>query len=226
MPYHLNKNLTKEFVADALNQNLPGEKAHQIMKPNGRSLLIPENEKQVKKSAILILIYPDENELKFCLTKRNEQLKHHPGQISFPGGKCESHESEPITTALRETEEEIGIHFSKIEILGELSTLYVPVSKFKIYPFIGWTNQKPNFKINQFEVDEIITLPLKSILDNNYKAIKTVKTSWGKTKVPCYFIENNLIWGATSMMIAELEVILKQHYSHREAHLNNDDICQ
>lgn len=227
MQSHLNKiKLTKEFLESALNENLPGKKAHQTMMPKGRSLSIPKNEKKIKRSAVLILIYPEQDELQFCLTKRNEKLKHHPGQISFPGGKCESYEINPLDTALRETEEEIGVHPSDVKILGKLSELYISVSKFKIHPFVAWTPKKPIFNINRIEVDELISLPLNTILNKTNKTIKTVKTVMGRIDVPCYFIGDKLVWGATSMMLAELELILRKHYSHQESRSNNDDIDQ
>lgn len=216
-------NLSKELIINALRQELPGKVAQQTMLPDGRTLLIPINNNKIKNSAVLILIYPIENELNICLTRRSHELKYHPGQISFPGGKCEPYDKNPLETALRETEEEIGIDTAKLEILGKLSDLYVSVSNFNISPFVAWSAQIPVFKMNTVEVDEIISLPLNTILVDDNKTNKMVITSYGNIEVPCYYIENYLIWGATSMMIAELEAILKQHCYHRATHSNNDD---
>ena len=216
-------NITIEKISEALTHQLPGRSAHLRMVPAGRSLSIPEGSKNIKKSAVLMLLYLHEDQLYFCLTKRNHSLKHHPGQISFPGGRCETNETNPLSTALRETEEEIGVKPIDVNILGKLSELYIPVSNFIIHPYIGWISKKPTFNINTYEVDELITLPLHSILDEENKKTMPVETSIGSLNVPCYYINGKLIWGATSMMIAELEVILKQHYAHRATHSDTAD---
>ena len=197
--------------------------AHQKMAPKGRSLAVPDLSQKVKKSAVLILLYPENGELQICLTKRNDLLKHHPGQISFPGGRCEKHETDPMLTALRETEEEIGVPQKEVQVLGKLSTLYIPVSNFIIHPYIGWIATKPTFSINTSEVDKVITLPLFLFLDEDSQKKMPVETSIGPFEVPCYFISGQLIWGATSMIIAELEAILRQHRGHRVKHSDNAD---
>ncbi|MDA3930389.1 MAG: CoA pyrophosphatase [Prolixibacteraceae bacterium] len=205
-----------DTIYKILEQSLPGIKAHSKMLPKGRSLSYAN--KIVRESAVLILLYPENNKLYFCLTQRNSNLKHHPGQISFPGGRCENHDSNPSETALRETEEEIGVNSSTIKLLGQLSDVYVSVSNFNIHTFIGWVPKKPQFKLNASEVEKIITLPLHSIRKSQNHSTETINTSNGKMLVPCYKIEDYVIWGATSMMIAELEVLLEKHYSRREEH--------
>lgn len=208
-------NITIEQLKLALKKPLPGEKAHLRMLPKGRKLTHTENDSSIKKSAVLMLLYPENNELFFCLTKRNLKLRHHPGQISFPGGRCEKHETDPWLTALRETEEEVGLNRDQIQFVGRLSDVYVSVSNFNIHPYIGYSRKKPTFVVNDDEVDELICLPLHSIFLEKNHSKRKLKTRQGTYEVPCYVINENIIWGATSMMIAELEVLLTQHYSHR-----------
>lgn len=215
--------ITLEFISEALLHQLPGKRAHKKMVPEGRSLSIPNNIQNIKKSAVLILLYPKDDQLYFCLTKRNSKLKHHPGQLSFPGGQCEKNETDPAVTALRETKEEIGIEPINIQILGKLSELYIPVSNFLIHPYIGWISKEPKFTINTNEVDKLFLLPLNAIINNDHKKTMPVETSQGVLDVPCYLIDEQLIWGATSMMIAELEVILKKQNTHRAIDLDNAD---
>ena len=210
--------ITIDNLISALKAPLPGASAHTTMLPKGRKLDYDSNKPNIKKSAVLMLIYPNNGELFFCLTKRNAKLKHHPGQISFPGGKCEKHEIDTVETALRETEEEIGIERNHIQILGRLSDVYVSVSNFIIHPYIGYISRKPDFKINRKEVDELIVLPLNSILNMANRTERDIETSIGVLRVSCYLINDYVIWGATSMMIAELEALLRKHYSHRGAH--------
>lgn len=210
--------ITIEHIIEALQKPLPGKDAQINMLPNGRELIEAGNDPSVITSAVLILIYPENDELFFCLTKRNSNLKHHPGQISFPGGRCELHEKDPSKTALRETEEEIGVPQNQIQLLGKLTEVFVIVSNFNIHPYIGYCAKKPNFIINHKEVEELIELPLHSIFPKENHTERKMETRLGNITVPCYLINEHVIWGATSMMIAELEAILASHYSRREAH--------
>ncbi|MFA9389498.1 MAG: CoA pyrophosphatase [Prolixibacteraceae bacterium] len=225
MPDQFSK-ITIQEIISSLKEPLPGQRAHMKMLPGGRSLTLPTNYSQVKKSAVLILLFYEQGLLHFCLTKRNSNLKNHPGQISFPGGRCEKYETDPWETALRETDEEIGIPPHQIQFLGKLSDVFVSVSNFNIHPYIGFIQEKPTFIINHKEVEKLIVLPLHSLFTEENHAIEMLETRNGKMNVPCYLIEDHVIWGATSMMIAELEVLLKQHYSGQEEHLNNADSDQ
>jgi len=207
----INHHITKQTLVAALNEKLEGSDAHFRMLPNGRKP-IPDDHSKVKYSAVMMLFYLENENLMMCLTRRNERLKHHPGQISFPGGRCEPHENDnPLLTALRETQEEIGVDPNEIEILGRLSALYVSVSNFIIHPYIGWIGTAPNFVMNEHEVDEIMTIQTKLLFEPQNQIHKPVETSMGIIDVPCYFVNEYVIWGATSMMIAELEEKLKQY---------------
>jgi len=133
-------------------------------------------------------------------------MKFHAGQIAMPGGQIEKGETQ-LQTALRETEEEIGITSDKIEILGSLSELYVSVSGFLIHPFVGWLKAKPKFTINKNEVEKTILFPV-SKYKNTFDQIE-LNTVTGKLKVPCIKFENEILWGATAMILAEFYDVLK-----------------
>ncbi|MBN2262349.1 MAG: hypothetical protein JW735_05510, partial [Prolixibacteraceae bacterium] len=92
-----------------------------------------------------------------------------------------------------------------------------------VSPFVGWTDTKPAFQINKNEVDELIDIELSAFLDSNNRSKIQVDTNIGLINAPCYQINGYTIWGATSMMIAELEAKLKQYYSRRAEHSNNAD---
>lgn len=207
--FEITRNISPAFLANLLKKELPGSEAHKKMLPMGRSITLPSNASTVKYSAVLLLLFEKDNELHFCLTKRNNGLKHHAGQISFPGGRCEPFEKDFSTTALRETEEEIGVHRNEIQLLGSLSEVYVQVSNYLIKPYIGFCHQHPNFKINPFEVDEVISVPLSLIFTDGSHQTKDVTTSIGTIKAPCYQLAEHTVWGATAMMLAELEELLK-----------------
>jgi 8-oxo-dGTP pyrophosphatase MutT (NUDIX family) len=204
-----------EAIKEALKIELPGINAHKRMAPPNREIIKPENVENIFTSAVLLLIFPIENELHLCLTRRTENMKNHPGQISFPGGRCEIHEKDPVVTALRETHEEIGIDSNKISIIGKLSDVYIPVSKFIIHPYVGFSTSALKFRVNKSEVDQLIVIKLSEFINPDSRITKNINTTTGKMDVPCYFINGHVIWGATSMMIAELEAILTQYYSRR-----------
>ena len=191
-----------------LNKKLPGEISHKKMLPDGRILEAPSyGLSSTKKSSVLLLLFPENKEIYTCLIKRPAHMKHHAGQIALPGGRIEDDES-AIDTALRETEEEIGIHSQKIKILGQLSELYVEVSRFIIQPFVGWLAEKPQFVINSNEVEKIILFPLyKYMTARQYIDIKTIT---GRLQVPCIKYKQEIIWGATAMILSEFLEIIKK----------------
>jgi 8-oxo-dGTP pyrophosphatase MutT (NUDIX family) len=201
--------ITIENIRRALLKNLPGEESHLRMLPKNRTLKAPEDKNILKHSSVLLLLFPENGNLKICLIKRPMHMKHHAGQIALPGGRIEKGET-AIETALRETNEEIGIDTSSIEILGSLSELYVEVSRFLIHPFVGWLPNKPEFIINTAEVEKIILFPLNRFLSNPDEIeLETVR---GKLKVPCVHFENEVIWGATAMILSEFFDLLNSNY--------------
>ena len=127
-------------------------------------------------------------------------MKHHAGQIALPGGRIEKGET-ALETALRETWEEIGITSDQIVILGSLSEIYVQVSRFQIHPFVGWLDKKPEFVINENEVEKTISFPLK-LTTNSFEEVE-LETLTGTLKVPCFRFEDEIIWGATAMILSE-----------------------
>ena len=195
-------------IKKALSQTLPGQVSHKKMLPLNRELSAqPDVLSRIKHSSVLLLLFVENGELNACLIKRPAHMKHHAGQIALPGGRIEKGET-AFETALRETWEEIGVPENKIEILGSLSELYVEVSGFNIQPFVGWLKQKPDFKINTHEVEKVILFPLIHLTsDFNEVELETVK---GRIPVPCIRFENEIIWGATAMILSELKDILER----------------
>ncbi len=198
--------LDAENIKKALSQTLPGSTSHRKMLPINRELVANSDEQTLlKNSSVLLLLYPENNELHVCLIKRPVHMKHHAGQIALPGGRIEKDET-ALETALRETQEEIGILPIEIEILGTLSELYVQVSRFQIHPFVGWINQKPEFIIDKNEVEKTISFPLKN-MENAIEEVE-LKTILGTLKVPCFQFEGEIIWGATAMILSEFYDLL------------------
>jgi 8-oxo-dGTP pyrophosphatase MutT (NUDIX family) len=193
--------ITKKDIKKALAGNLRGIVSHQKMMPPNRKLRAANSDKKrLKPSSVLLLLFFENDELLICLIKRPANMKHHAGQVALPGGRIDFGET-PLETALRETWEEIGITADNIEILGSLSELFVDVSGFLIHPFVGWLAKKPTFKINPAEVEKTLLFPLFKFKDKlDETELETVS---GKLKVPCFFFEGEVIWGATAMILAE-----------------------
>lgn len=191
-----------------LKQELPGEKAQQIMLPSLR-LNKNSNEPPIK-SSVLILLYPFDNDIYTVLTKRAEYNGVHSSQISFPGGKYEDIDKNLIHTALRETYEEIGVNPDLINIIGQISPVYIPVSNYIAQPFIGYTTVKPNFKIDNFEVKSIINVKISELQQTKNKKIGNFTVKNKKIEAPYFNAYGYKIWGATAMVLSEFLKIVKQ----------------
>lgn len=204
----------KTYLKAALQQELPGNNAHNKMLPPGRRLKSFDYElSSVKQSSVLVLIFPVNDKLYTCLTKRPSTMKYHPGQISFPGGKVEKEDVSAEMTALREAREEVGIDTSSIEVLGKLSDFYLEISKFSIQPFLAWSDQKPEFLLNSDEVEELVLFPLSDFIENENILETELQTLTGMLRVKYFPFNDKMVWGATAMILSELIEILKKQNS-------------
>ncbi|HCE56927.1 MAG TPA: CoA pyrophosphatase [Prolixibacteraceae bacterium] len=194
-------------IKEVLQCELPGTSSHLKMLPSARKLKAdPEELVSAKHSGVMLLLFERNEELYALLIKRPEHMKHHASQIALPGGRTEPGET-ILESALRETWEEIGIVSDKIEILGKLSDLYVQVSKFVIHPFVGWIENINTLNVNKNEVEKIIAFPLKKM---NAEIDETdINTVTGTIKVPCFKFDDEIIWGATSMILMEFYDLIK-----------------
>jgi len=194
------------------NTQLPGIEAQFKLAPKMR---LEYNAKKIeannpKIAAVLALLYPNQNnEVSLLLTKRANYIGTHSGQISFPGGKFEKSDLNLKETALRETFEEVGIFQEKIDIVREITEVYIPPSNFSVTPFIGILNDIPVFKLNS-EVAKIIEIPFPDLLDDTMLASISISNSYMKeTSVPCFNFDGSVIWGATAMILSEIKELLK-----------------
>ena len=163
-----------------------------------------------KRAGVLALFYPNEQqETTFLLTQRASYQGTHSAQISFPGGKLDLNDANLQETALRETHEEVGIHPKNIEIIRELTDVYIPPSNFLATPFLGYTTKKPTFKLNH-EVAQTIEVLVSDLLDEKNITSAILDTSYmKKVEVPCFKIQDFIIWGATAMMLSEIKELLR-----------------
>ncbi|MBL4644188.1 MAG: CoA pyrophosphatase [Flavobacteriaceae bacterium] len=163
-----------------------------------------------KKAAVLALFYPNENnETCFLLTQRARYNGTHSAQISFPGGKIEASDKNLAQTALRETFEEVGIKQELITIVREITDVYIPPSNFLATPFLAYSEQKPLLRINH-EVDHTFDVKLADLLDDTNISSINITTSYAnKVDVPCFKLNNYIVWGATAMILNEIKELLK-----------------
>ncbi|SHN07047.1 CoA pyrophosphatase [Polaribacter sp. KT 15] len=164
-----------------------------------------------KKAAVLALFYPNENnETTFILTERASYKGTHSAQISFPGGKIDVSDKNLEATAIREANEEIGIKTASVEIIRELTDVYIPPSNFLATPFIGYLSKRPKF-ITNYEVETTIEVLLEDLLNDTSLTTVNLSTSYMKnTDVPCFKLNGYVVWGATAMMLSEIKELLKQ----------------
>jgi 8-oxo-dGTP pyrophosphatase MutT (NUDIX family) len=191
---------------------LPGSEAQYKLAPSYRppaKELFYDSSKH-KLSAVLLLLYPGQDlKAKIVLTKRTQSLKNHSGQISFPGGRYDNNDIHIKQTALRETEEELGIEQEKLIVLSELSSLYIPPSNFFVHPFVACLDSKPNFKFNKSEVDSLLEIEIQQLISNQSLSKTTIQFAHNmKAEVPCFNFDNNIVWGATAMILSEFKELL------------------
>lgn len=198
-----------EKLEEELAKPLPGIEAQQrLSPPERRNAEYPLH--NVKKSAVLILLYRINGELKTVFIKRAEYDGIHSGQVSLPGGVYENVDGNMQNTALRETQEETGLSPDNIRVIGTLTSLHIPVSNYLVYPFVGFCANEPEFHPDPVEVSYLIETSITELLkpENRKKKIMTIGDS--AIEIPYFDIEGNHIWGATAMIISEfLEVIGK-----------------
>ncbi len=158
-------------------------------------------------SAVLLPLFQKNRETHILLTKRTDRVEHHKGQICFPGGAFNYEDLDCLTTALRETEEEIGIEMDAVEVLGELDHM-VTLSNFRICPYVGIIPYPYPFKLSPFEVERLIELPLDYLLKQT--ELKEAPFDYqGRSVINLYFdYQGDIIWGATARILKNFVDIL------------------
>jgi len=200
-----------ERLRQSLKGPLPGALAHEPLRATPIGELRPNFEHRTppKPGSVLILLYPDRGEIKFPLTKRPEYLGAHSGQVSFPGGKAEPGET-VVETALREGEEEIGIRSSDIEVIGQLSEFFVIPSNFLVTPVVGIQRSRPVFSPDPIEVVRVLEGTIGNIIRDDAVAVRDITAARiYNLRAPHFLIDDEIVWGATAMMLNELREVVR-----------------
>ena len=161
------------------------------------------------EASVLIPVLTFKKNLEILLTKRSTNLKNHSGQIAFPGGKKEKFDSSPIETALRETEEEVGLSQHLVEIVASLPT-HKTATGFKIRPYIGIISQPFEETLRCGEVDEVFTVPFDHILNEKNFSIQTRKWNGSQRKYYAVPYGPYYVWGATARILLNLSKALSR----------------
>ena len=189
-------------------QFLPGKEAHRKMAPFRATdeNFIPR--KNAKLSATMLLLYPKENELFSVLIQRTASKGVHSAQIALPGGKKDQDDLHLEHTAHRETLEEIGV--PKIQTIGQLTEVYIEPSNFLVFPYIGFVQHVPSFKLQTEEVDELIEYPISLLQNESIVQKSKMKTAlYGTFDVPIFNINDKKVWGATAAILSEFKEVMK-----------------
>ncbi len=202
----------KENLKARLELPLPGQSSQMKMVPEARRREIEQrsDHSHARKAAVLICFFPDEkDDIRLVLIRRNEYEDVHSGQISFPGGRNEESDPDMIYTALREAEEETNIMINQVEVLGEITPVYIPPSNFIVNAVIGWTAEIPTLIPDPSEVSEILTLSVEELTDlANLQHRNIPHREFKLIDVPCFYIQGHIIWGATAMILMEVVDII------------------
>lgn len=195
--------------------SLPGENAHYKMAPIERlkALTTIARDKNVaRRASVLALFYPSESDVTHLLLILRKTYKGvHSAQVGFPGGKAEEEDESAMATALRETEEEVGVPQNAVTVVKEMTEIYIPPSDFFVQPFIGYTEKMPKFIAQVEEVEALIEVPLSHFMDDSVCTTKKITTSYATDiDVPAYFLNGHIVWGATAMMLSEIREVLQQ----------------
>lgn len=191
---------------------LPGRDAQEKMAPYP----VDENRfkeninRPAKPGGVMILLYPHENDIYLPLMKRPTYNGAHSGQVSFPGGKYEPEDQNLITTALRETEEEIGVSTDQVGLLGQLSELFIIASNFKVHPSVGYVTSRPSFIADPVEVEEVLEVSLSQLYDLSQRGVEPMRFGTHTIHSPYFNVEGHVVWGATAMMLSELLQVISE----------------
>ena len=168
------------------------------------------------RAAVLIPLFKKNGEYYVLLTRRTDKVRHHKGQISFPGGRQDPGE-DFLATALREAKEEMGIEAKDVRILGELDDMCTVASDFCIAPFVGLIPYPYPFKINRHEIEEIIEVPLSVFLDETKFREEFRSHNGEPVRVYFYQHDEHTIWGATARILKQLMDLISKEDQKSES---------
>ena len=209
MPYNItNINLLEELLFDRLSKKLPGMSAQEKMIP-----FFPDNEPEyfnydqtLRDAAVLICLFEDNNRIKTVLIERVQDSGPHSGQIAFPGGRKDDTDSDLIHTALREADEEVGLKIQRKSYVGSLTPVRIPISKYNVLPVICLIENIGELITCEAEVRNVFVVDLLDLLES--EGIRQVSARQLTIDAPSFAFDNQIVWGATAMVLKELKEMI------------------
>ena len=191
----------EKIINDLKNTSLDSYSS--LMDPLPSNLRLKNHNKiSPRYSAVLLVLFEKDNQTHSILTQRHEYEGAHSGQISLPGGKQEVSDTSLKHTALRETEEEIGIPQININVISKLKDLYIPPSNFLVTPYVATLDSPPLYTPDNHEVKEIIEFPVSRLFESDVIKQKNMNfNSENSIDVKYFDIKNKVVWGATAMIL-------------------------
>jgi 8-oxo-dGTP pyrophosphatase MutT (NUDIX family) len=217
-----------ERIEAALKRPLPGAAAHERLAPRPRREWPPDFDRaRIREAAGLLLVFPTSPRspsrprspngptgrssvsaaAHIVLTVRADTLERHGGQVSLPGGVVDPGETNE-QTALREAHEEIGLAISAVRTLGELTPLEIPVSGFRLHPFVAAAAVRPRLTPSAREVAHVLEIDIDRLLDARSVTSRSIMRDGRELTIPAFHIDGFEIWGATAMVLAEFLALL------------------
>ena len=185
---------------------LPGIAAWRNMAPGKRAF--PTDIEDYRDASVLVALFPREDEWRLPLIVRTDDGGIHAGQVALPGGALLGDETLE-DAALREAHEEVGLAPGKVTLLGRLSTLPIPVSRFRVTPVIGTLAREPEWKLNADEVESLFTISLDTLSDESLWRSEERQFGEQTVNIPYLALGGEKVWGATAMVLAELAALLE-----------------
>jgi 8-oxo-dGTP pyrophosphatase MutT (NUDIX family) len=209
MPHYTTQLMSLNFIntiTENYKKGLPGREYQLKMGVAYRYKNI-EAPPTARQACVLMLLFPKNDEWHVLLTERASENENdrHRGQISFPGGQVDPSDENLLACALRETYEEVGIQPHHVNVIGEMTDLYIPVSNFHVFPFLAWMNTPPQYQRQVTEVKQIMETPLSILQDESNRKTKDLDVYGGMLlkDVPYFDVEGKMVWGATAMILSE-----------------------
>jgi 8-oxo-dGTP pyrophosphatase MutT (NUDIX family) len=204
-----------DHIVQQLAKPLPGRAAQYRMASIHRVPTLAldfEPPKDAKVAAVMLILHqPSDNQEWHTLLIQRTAHPHdrHSGQISFPGGRQEPQDADLMATALRESEEEVGMGASTLQVVGKLTDLYIPVSNFLVHPFVAISHEPIQIRTQPSEVQSVLLPAVGHFMDPENIKRKTIQMGAGMNllDVPCYQYKDQTIWGATAMILSEFTAI-------------------
>jgi 8-oxo-dGTP pyrophosphatase MutT (NUDIX family) len=174
------------------------------------------NEENYMPAAVMVLIYLKNGEYSILLNKRSELVEHHKGEMSFPGGAKDPVDNDFLDTALRETEEEMGISKSDITVLGRLDDV-ITRSNFIVKVYVGTIEYPYQFNPSIEEIAEVVEIPISNLLSSDNHSIETRWDGKNFNDVITYAFQNYLVYGATAIILAQFLDIVSDNFVMKES---------